>query len=140
MDLSWKLVSLFNILNNEITVFKAMKMISNQSLAQKWILHPPCFKPLPFVQHAGEQIRITRNEFTCIWKLKILYILRQSFYKVNFQIDIQRNCLCQIFTWFIILTENSSWKLTGINFENYVALRDQHMTSLWERWKFMQWN
>lgn len=30
-------------------------MNSNQSLAQKWILHPPCFKPLPFVQLAGEE-------------------------------------------------------------------------------------
>lgn len=51
------LVSLFDILNNELTVFKAMKMISNQSLVQKWILHPPCFKPLPFVQLAGEKIK-----------------------------------------------------------------------------------
>lgn len=61
----------------------------------------------------------TRNEFTCIWNLK--YILRQSFLQGWFSnTDIERNFLCQMYTCFII-TENSNWKLTGINFENYAA-------------------
>lgn len=122
-----------DLCNIVVHVYLSLKI---WSLCVIYLIRTYCFKSYEdeFKSKSGTEMDFTSPMFqatalcaACRWEKKeqiqlhLKYILRQSFLQGWFSnTGIERNFLCQMYACFII-TENSNWKLTGINFENYAA-------------------